>query len=65
VSSTISPLYPLGEAGSRANPIQITKESLGLLDDHARVCVISGEQDRRELRTEETIAAVARLIRRG
>jgi CsoR family transcriptional regulator, copper-sensing transcriptional repressor len=43
----------------------LDKVALGLLDDHARVCVIGGEEAQREERTEEMMAAVARLMRRG
>jgi DNA-binding FrmR family transcriptional regulator len=43
----------------------LDKVALGLLDDHARVCVIAGEDAQREQRTEEMMAAVGRLLRRG
>jgi DNA-binding FrmR family transcriptional regulator len=43
----------------------LDKVALGLLDDHARVCVVGGEQSEREQRTEEMMAAVGRLLRRG
>ncbi len=43
----------------------LDKVALGLLDDHARVCVLGGEESQREERTEEMVAAVARLLRRG
>ena len=43
----------------------LDKVALGLLDDHARVCVVGGAEDQREQRTEEMMAAVARLMRRG
>jgi DNA-binding FrmR family transcriptional regulator len=43
----------------------LDKVALGLLDDHARVCVIGGEERQREERTEEMMAAVGRLLRRG
>ena len=39
--------------------------ALGLLDDHARVCVLGGEDSEREQRAEEMMAAVGRLLRRG
>jgi DNA-binding FrmR family transcriptional regulator len=42
----------------------LDKVALGLLDDHARVCVLGGEEDQREQRTQEMMAAVARLMRR-
>ena len=41
----------------------LDKVALGLLDDHARHCVLgAGEGDREEM-TEEMMAAVGRLIR--
>ena len=43
----------------------LDKVALGLLDDHARVCVLGGEESEREQRTEEMMAAVRRLLRRG
>jgi CsoR family transcriptional regulator, copper-sensing transcriptional repressor len=48
----------------------LDKVALGLLDDHARVCVLGGEdseigQQQREARTAEMMAAVGRLLRRG
>jgi hypothetical protein len=35
------------------------------MDDHARQCVIDGPADLKDGRTEELMAAVARLLRRG
>jgi DNA-binding FrmR family transcriptional regulator len=43
----------------------LDKVALGLLDDHARHCVIGGPEDRQGERTEELMAAVGRLMRRG
>jgi len=43
----------------------LDKVALGLLDDHARVCVLGGDDSAREQRTEEMMAAVGRLLRRG
>jgi DNA-binding FrmR family transcriptional regulator len=43
----------------------LEKVALGLLDDHARVCVLGGEESERAARTEEMMAAVGRLLRRG
>ncbi|HTZ85400.1 MAG TPA: metal-sensitive transcriptional regulator [Solirubrobacteraceae bacterium] len=43
----------------------LDKVALGLLDDHARVCVMGGEDEARSERTEEMMAAVGRLLRRG
>ncbi len=43
----------------------LDKVALGLLDDHAQHCVMgAGEADRGE-KTEELMAAVGRLMRRG
>src|SRR3954468_4393301 len=43
----------------------LDKVALGLLDDHARHCVVgAGEEDQAD-RTEELMAAVGRLMRRG
>jgi DNA-binding FrmR family transcriptional regulator len=43
----------------------LDKVALGLLDDHAHHCVLgAGEQDR-DAKTEELMAAVGRLVRRG
>ena len=41
------------------------KVALGLMDDHARHCVIDGPPDVKDERTEELMSAVARLMRRG
>jgi DNA-binding FrmR family transcriptional regulator len=43
----------------------LDKVALGLLDTHARHCVIGGEPELKEARTEELMAAVGRLMRRG
>jgi DNA-binding FrmR family transcriptional regulator len=43
----------------------LDKVALGLLDDHAHVCVMRAEEGRREERTDELMASVARLLRRG
>jgi DNA-binding FrmR family transcriptional regulator len=43
----------------------LDKVALGLLDDHARHCVIAGPEAKKEERTEELMAAVGRLMRRG
>ena len=43
----------------------LDKVALGLLDDHARNCVIDGPAELKDDRTEELMAAVARLMRRG
>ena len=43
----------------------LDKVALGLMDDHARHCVVDGPADLKEERTEELMAAVARLMRRG
>ena len=43
----------------------LDKVALGLLDDHAHHCVVSGPAAKKEERTEELMAAVGRLMRRG
>src|SRR5918999_648514 len=44
----------------------LDKVALGLLDDHARACVIGVDDSQlQEDRTEELMAAVGRLMRRG
>jgi CsoR family transcriptional regulator, copper-sensing transcriptional repressor len=43
----------------------LDKVALGLLDDHARHCVIGGPEAKQDERTEELMAAVGRLMRRG
>ena len=42
----------------------LDKVALGLLDGHARTCVLDAEDEQREERTEELMAAVGRLMRR-
>jgi DNA-binding FrmR family transcriptional regulator len=43
----------------------LDKVALGLLDGHAHTCVIGAQPAQREQRTEEMMAAVGRLLRRG
>jgi CsoR family transcriptional regulator, copper-sensing transcriptional repressor len=43
----------------------LDKVALGLLDDHAHTCVIGAAPEQRDERTEEMMAAVGRLMRRG
>jgi CsoR family transcriptional regulator, copper-sensing transcriptional repressor len=43
----------------------LDKVALGLLDDHARHCVIEGDAAKKDERTTELMAAVGRLMRRG
>ena len=43
----------------------LDKVALGLLHDHAASCVIGAAADEQADRTEELMAAVARLMRRG
>jgi DNA-binding FrmR family transcriptional regulator len=43
----------------------LDKVALGLLDGHARTCVIGAETELQEERTAELMAAVGRLTRRG
>ena len=43
----------------------LDKVALGLLDDHARHCVSGAADDERADKTDELMAAVGRLMRRG
>jgi DNA-binding FrmR family transcriptional regulator len=43
----------------------LDKVALGLLDEHARHCVIGGPDELKQDRTEELMGAVGRLMRRG
>jgi DNA-binding FrmR family transcriptional regulator len=43
----------------------LDKVALGLLDDHARHCVIGAAEDEQADKTQELMAAVGRLMRRG
>jgi CsoR family transcriptional regulator, copper-sensing transcriptional repressor len=43
----------------------LDKVALGLLDGHARTCVIGAEAELQDERTRELMAAVGRLMRRG
>ena len=43
----------------------LDKVALGLLDGHARTCVIGAQADQQEERAAELMAAVGRLMRRG
>jgi len=43
----------------------LDKVALGLLDDHARHCVIGGESGDQDERTAELMGAVGRLMRRS
>ena len=43
----------------------LDKVALGLLDDHAAHCVLGAGDGEREEKTEELMAAVGRLLRRG
>jgi DNA-binding FrmR family transcriptional regulator len=44
----------------------LDKVALGLLDDHAKHCVVgAADADTRGARTDEMMAAVGRLLRRG
>jgi DNA-binding FrmR family transcriptional regulator len=43
----------------------LDKVALGLLDDHARHCVMAAEGEQRVDRTDEMMAAVGRLVRGG
>jgi DNA-binding FrmR family transcriptional regulator len=43
----------------------LDKVALGLLDDHVQYCVMGSTGSTREERTEELMAAVGRMMRRG
>lgn len=43
----------------------LDKVALGVLDDHARTCVIPSEGQELTDRTDELMSAVGRLMRRG
>jgi DNA-binding FrmR family transcriptional regulator len=43
----------------------LDKVALGLLDDHAHSCVIGAEHSQHKQRTDEMMAAIGRLMRRG
>src|SRR3954469_19536132 len=43
----------------------LNKVALGLVDEHVRHCVIDGPDELKEQRTEELMAAVARLTRQA
>ncbi|MBK5231099.1 MAG: metal-sensitive transcriptional regulator [Thermoleophilia bacterium] len=43
----------------------LDKVALGLLEDHARHCVVGGPDELKTDRTTEMMASVARLMRRG
>ena len=43
----------------------LDKVALGLLDEHAQHCVLGAGEDNKAERTQELMASVARLMRRG
>ena len=43
----------------------LDKVALGLLDGHARHCVIGSDESKQGERTDELMAAIGRLMRRG
>jgi DNA-binding FrmR family transcriptional regulator len=43
----------------------LDKVALGLLDEHAHHCVLGAQEDDRADKTQELMAAVGRLMRRG
>jgi DNA-binding FrmR family transcriptional regulator len=43
----------------------LDKVALGLLDGHARTCVLDAPAEQQEERATELMAAVGRLMRRG
>jgi CsoR family transcriptional regulator, copper-sensing transcriptional repressor len=52
---------------TQINAVQaaLDKVALGLLDGHARTCVVGAEPELQEERAAELMAAVGRLMRRG
>jgi DNA-binding FrmR family transcriptional regulator len=52
---------------TQINAVQaaLDKVALGLLDGHARTCVIGAEAELQQERAAELMAAVGRLMRRG
>ena len=52
---------------TQINAIQaaLDKVALGLLDDHVKHCVMGAQGDDQVEKTEELMASVARLMRRG
>lgn len=45
--------------------VALDRVALGLLDEHARHCVLGAEGDEQADRTDELMAAVGRLMRRS
>jgi len=43
----------------------LDKVALGLLDEHAHHCVMGAAEDERSAKTDELMAAVGRLMKRG
>jgi DNA-binding FrmR family transcriptional regulator len=43
----------------------LDKVALGLLDDHTQHCVMGADPNERDAKTQELMAAVGRLMRRG
>jgi DNA-binding FrmR family transcriptional regulator len=43
----------------------LDKVALGLLDGHAHTCVVGARPEQQDERTEEMMAAIGRLLRRG
>ena len=43
----------------------LDKVALGLMDGHARTCVLEADPEEQQERTDELMAAVGRLMRRG
>jgi CsoR family transcriptional regulator, copper-sensing transcriptional repressor len=52
---------------TQINAVQaaLDKVALGLLDEHTRHCVVGASDEDRPERTDELMAAVGRLMRRG
>ena len=48
-----------------ASQAALDKVALGLMDDHARHCIAGASDDDQAEKTDELMAAVGRLMRRG
>jgi len=64
-SSTSGPVIRTPSCARRPVQAALDKVALGLMDDHAHHCVVGGPDSKKEERTEELMAAVGRLMRRG
>ena len=64
MSAAVAGLRPIRPTRSYTNPRDVTV-ALGLLDGHARSCVLPVEGQLQADRTDELLAAVGRLVKRG